>query len=468
MTRTLPTPALLLAAGIATLAATAGLSLGADPNRAFLGAVGAVAVGSVGYLVLRVDPVWPLSLGIAMTVFSGHSGQLGLPLPPDRLLIAAGLVAFALQGAQRVRLQPVHWVMLVAAGWAIVSAVAAGTLRDSASQFALLDAFGLVPFAIFLVAPVVFGDPRRRAILLGTLVACGAYLGLTALAEGLGADALVFPSYIVDEGIGIHADRARGPFVEAVANGMGLYAGAVAGAVGLAVWRDPLVRCACAGVATLCAAGLVFTLTRSIWLGAILASAAALVGFPATRRYLVPAAAAAALLVAVALAVVPGLSQSATEREAEQSSIWVRENTNRAALAMAAERPIAGFGWGTYTRENVAFLEQEGDTPINGVGEGVHNVLLSHASQIGLVGAFLWAAAWLLGIGGAIVRRGPPELLPWRIGLLALAVLWAVVAATTPLPYAFPTIVLWTWAGVVLSGAPRGWPHDRERERWAS
>ena len=32
--------------------------------------------------------------------------------------------------------------------------------------------------------------------------------------------ALIFPGYIVDENVGIHADRARGPFLQAVANGM--------------------------------------------------------------------------------------------------------------------------------------------------------------------------------------------------------------------------------------------------------
>jgi putative inorganic carbon (HCO3(-)) transporter len=403
------------------------------------------------------DPVWPLSLGIAAAMFSGHSDQLGSPLPLDRLLIAAGLATFVLKGG-RVRIEPVHWLMLAAAAWAVLSAIDAGTLRQGGAQFTLLDAFGLVPFALFVVAPAVFHDARRRAILLGTLVLCGAYLGLTALAEALGADGLVFPAYIVDPGVGIHADRARGPFVEAVANGMGLYAGAVAAAVGLATWRGALARLGCAAVAALCMAGILFTLTRSIWLGAAVASVIALAAFRGARRYLLPAGVAAVVLALVALATVPGLSTAASEREAEQSSIWVRENTNRAALNMIEERPIAGFGWGTYETRSLDYLEQDDDTPLNGVGEGVHNVLLSHASQLGLVGAFLWLAAWTLAIGDALVRRGPPQLFPWRVGLLALAVLWVVVAATTPLPYAFPTLVLWTWAGVVRSRPVRSQP----------
>src|SRR5262245_2087135 len=467
MTRTLPTPALgLAAAGAAALALAGGAALGGDPTQLWVVLVAALALVSLGYLALRVDPVWPFSAGIVLTMFSGHSSQLGLPIAPERLLIAAGLASFAWQGFERPRVRPIHWLMLAAATWALLSALQVGTIRNTGSLFLMMDAFGLVPFAMFLVAPVVFGDPGRRAILLGTLVACGAYLGLTALAETLGANALVLPSYITDTSVGIHADRARGPFVEAVANGMGLYIGAVAATVGIATWRDPFVRLGCAFVGMLCAAGIVFTITRSIWLGAMVASFVALAAFAHTRRYLVPAGLAGAALAFVVLAAVPGLSHSASEREADQAPIWVRENTNHAALAMIGERPVAGFGWGRFTTASVPYFQQHGDTPLNGIGEGVHNVLLSYASQIGLVGAFLWLAAWVLGLGEAIVRRGPPELLPWRIGLVAITVLWIVVAATTPLPYAFPTLVLWTWAGVVVGGTiPRGHAPEEEMAR---
>jgi O-antigen ligase len=129
----------------------------------------------------------------------------------------------------------------------------------------------------------------------------------------------------------------------------------------------------------------------------------------------------------------------------------VRENTNRAAIQMVEERPLAGVGWARYETRSPLYFEQSGDTPLEGVGEGVHNVLLSHASELGLVGAFLWASAFVWAIGGSLWRRLAPELEPWRMGLAALAVAWVVVAAVTPLPYAMPTLLLFTWAGVVRS-----------------
>jgi putative inorganic carbon (hco3(-)) transporter len=444
--------------------AVAALAAGAAPDRVFVGA--AAVSGAVGlvYVALRVEPAWSLSAGLAAMTFSGNWSYLGIPIGLDRLLIAAGLVAVVVQTrAERpgmaalrgARLEPVHWVLLTAAAWAVGSAAWAGTLAQSDGLFGLLDRFGLVPFVLFFVAPAVFAERRQRLILLATLVALGLYLGLTALFEALNLNPLVFPKYILDSSVGIHEDRARGPFVEAVANGMGLYIGGVAAAVGLVTWRDPLVRAVCVVTAGLCAAGTIFTLTRSVWLAAAVATALALASFPGLRRYLLPVAAAGSAIVLFALAYIPNLSANASEREQQEAPIWVRENTNNAALRMVEERPISGFGWNRFEADSPPYFQQSGDTPLVGMGEGVHNVLLSRASELGIIGAFLWAVGFVMAIGGSLLRRGPPELRPWRIALLALAVDWVMVGAVTPLPYALPTAVLFTFAGLVRSRSVR-------------
>ena len=48
----------------------------------------------------------------------------------------------------------------------------------------------------------------------------------------------------------------------------------------------------------------------------------------------------------------------------------------------------------------------------------------------------------------ALRRRGPPELEPWRYGLIAISVLFLVVSAFV-YPYLFGVVVLWMWAGIV-------------------
>ena len=442
----------------------AALAAGVAPDRVFLGAAAVSGAMGLLYVAVRVEPAWSLSLGIAAMAFSGNWQHMGIPIGLDRLLVAAGLIAVVVRaraerpGMAALRgggLETVHWVLLLAAAWAIGSAASAGTLTSSQGVFGLLDRFGLVPFALFFVAPTVFAERRQRLILLGVLVGLGLYLGLTALLETLHLNALVFPKYILDSSIGIHTGRARGPFLEAVGNGMGLYAGGVAAVVGLVTWRDPLIRSLCVVTAGLCAAGVIFTLTRSVWLASAVASALALASFPGVRRYLLPVAAAGAAIALVALSSVPNLATSASEREHEEAPIWVRINTDHAALRMVEARPVAGFGWNRFQSDSPTYFEQSGETPLVGMGEGVHNVLLSHASELGIVGAFLWLIGFAMVVGGGLLRRGPPELRPWRIALLALAVDWVMVAAVTPLPYALPTALLFLWAGVVRSRSVR-------------
>jgi O-antigen ligase len=419
---------------------------------AFLGVLGAVA-----YLIWRVNPAWPLSAGLALTIFSGNWEHLGVPMPLDRVLLASGALIALLRGGQagarsllRGR-RAVHWALLVAALWAIGSALWVGTLTNAPSYYRLLDQFGILPFLMFAVAPLAFRTARQRAILLGTLVATGAYLGLTALFEAVGPEALVWPRYILDSTIGIHADRARGPFLEAGANGLALFFCATGAAVAVATWRRPILRLAAGLIAGLDLLGILFTLTRANWIAAPVAALAVGLIVPRLRRYVLPTAAAAAATLAVVLALLPGVAGKAEQRKNTQLSLWDRANTDQAALRMIGAHPLLGFGWDTFHENSASYFEQSDSYPITGVGLLVHNVFLSYGAELGLVGVTLWGIAFTLAIGGSILRRGPPELLAWRFGLIAIAINWIVVANFTPLTYALPNLLLWTWAGLVAA-----------------
>jgi O-antigen ligase len=350
--------------------------------------------------------------------------------------------------------------MLAAATWAVCSAFVAGSISRLPALYGLLDRFGLVPFAMFLVAPVVFRTDRQRRILLGALVGTGAYLGLTALFEGIGAHSLVFPAYILDPALGIHFGRARGPFLEAAANGLALYECAVAAAIAFVTWTGVRARWFAAATCVLCLLGTAFTLTRAIWLATLIATVATLATVPALRRMLVPAAAGLAVLVIGLLVLVPSFSQQAQSREAEKIPIWDRKNTNEAAWNMIAAQPLVGVGWNEFAEKSPPYFEQADDYPITGVGLDVHNVFLSHAVELGLIGALLWILAFVAAIGGAIRFRGPPELAPWRAGLIAITIHWIIVANFVPLSFAFPNMLIWLWAGIVIG--PR-WIGGRAR-----
>jgi putative inorganic carbon (hco3(-)) transporter len=421
---------------------------------ALVAVLGLVALAVIAW---RVDPAHLLIGALILSAFNNHWDAFGLPrfVAPDRFLLIAALVAVLLRSPAaldrpRVPVRGVHLLLALTLAWAVGSAIAAGTLAAGDGLFGLADRFA-VPFAVFLLAPVIFRTPRQRQALLAALVAFGAYLGLTAVFETLGPHALVFPTFILDPSFGYHGGRARGPFLEANANGVGLYVCLVAAIIGVATWRRPAWRLAAGAAGLLCAIGLLLTLTRSVWVATVVASLGALAAFRETRRFILPATAGAAALAVVLLAAFPQLEERAAERKDARRSVSERRNVNAAALAMVGERPLLGFGWSTFRERNDEYFPLLEEVPQTAERRlAIHNVLLTFTTELGLIGASLFALGFLLAVGGAVVTRGPPALRPWRVGLLAIALFWLVVAMFAPLGQVLPTFIPWLWAGIVI------------------
>jgi O-antigen ligase len=336
--------------------------------------------------------------------------------------------------------------MLVAV-YAVGSAMIADTFQFEQVRFALLDRLSVIGFVLFFVAPKAYREERDRRILLGTLVALGGYIGLTAVFEEVGPESLAWPSYITDPAVGIHNDRARGPFAEAAANGLVLYACLVASVMAAVTWRDPRWKKVAIFVAALCAFGILLTVTRAAWIAGGAATLVTLVSIPETRRFAIPAAVVVGVGVLLAFAVVPGLQDKAEERANEDRPVWDRRNSSSAAFRMVQERPLLGYGWGRFSIESGNFYRQPLDYPLT-FQRDLHNVYLKNAVELGLIGGLLWLGAVLVAVVGSILRRGPPELRLWKIGLIAWATCYAISALSTPLGFALPTLLLWTWAGI--------------------
>jgi O-antigen ligase len=341
----------------------------------------------------------------------------------------------------------VHLVLAALVAYAGASAVFATTLTRNEPFFALLDYLGIIPFLLFLVAPAAFPTRRERALLLGTLAGTGLYLGVTAILETVGPAWLVFPRYIMDPGVGIHFGRARGPFVEAAGDGLAMIFCGVAAAVAFAGRRHRLLALIALAA---CAVGIVFTLTRQIWLAAIVATLMTMVARRGLRVWLVPTAFAGALAVAAIFSFVPGFSGRADSRLADRNPVWDRLNSDEATLRMIGERPIQGFGWYSFAERGRPYYRLAPDRPLTTVGRP-HNVFLAYGAELGVPATLAWIAALLVAIGGGLRRRGPPDLDRWRAGLVTVACAWFVVANFTPMGYAFDHAVLWLWAGLCWS-----------------
>ena len=192
----------------------------------------AIVVLAACYLLTRVDVSVIVVVGLFLQLFSGNWSLMGIPLPLDRLVLAVALIVLVLKGprwvsTRRLVIRPLHLALLTAAAWAIASGIIAGTIFGHLGFYSLLDRFGLVPFAMFTLAPLIFGSAKQRNTLLIGLVAIGLYLGADGVLEGLHVWRLVFPSYIANPNVGIQWGRARGPMLETTGYGFCILCGMV-------------------------------------------------------------------------------------------------------------------------------------------------------------------------------------------------------------------------------------------------
>ena len=424
---------------------------------------------AAGVLVVRklweLPPAVTMCAAIALTIFSGAWFQIGLGgLPFDRLLIVIVLLQFLLgaPGVERVprlRILNVHLLMCLAVMYVLASAVAAGTLTNEMSALILVDQFGIVPFLMFLMAPAVFAGQRERNMLLATLVGLGAYLGFTAIFESFGPHFLVFPRYILHVDAEKRGERAGGPFQSSVAAGFATFGCAVAAAMAYAQWRGRRSRYLAAGVAVVCIVGCFLTLERGVWIGAAAGIVVAALATRTGRRWLAPGAVACAAVMGVALLLSPSLASKTSGRVNDQESVWDRQNQTSAGLRMLEARPLFGFGWSRYESDSLEYFWQAGDYPLEGYStlerpSPLHNTYLAYAVELGLIGSLLWLVSLLWGVGYGIFSRGQADLRPWKLGLMALAVFFLVVALFNPYQSAFTMLLLWVWGGVALGVAP--------------
>ena len=462
----------VFAAGALAVGASAGVVAGHDlAPRVF--EIAAVSVLIVGVLVViwHIDPAWTMSAVIVLSVFSGYWQRFSLPplVTPDRYLLLAAIVVVVIR-APVVRNRPqiplgvAHTWILAASIVAVGSAATAGTLFQKDGGFRLLDRFGLLPFAAFVIAPVVFRTAKQRTILLSAFVVLGAYLGLTSIFEIAGPKSLVFPKYILDPTLHTHWGRARGPFIEATSNGFAMFVCATAAAVGLATWRRREARVAAGVVVLVCVIGIVLTLTRSVWISAAIATFVSMLSINGLRRWLPVLTVATVGLVLVLLTTVPRLSTLASKRANDVGTVYQRQNLLDAALAMTEARPLFGFGWATFEKQSGPYFTVSPATPLAiAVPEPVHNVYASNLAELGIVGTSVWLIAMGLAFVPTLLNRQPGESRYWRIFLGSALLCWCSMAMAAPLLGLFPSLILWTIGGVAAGavGSPSdGHPRD--------
>ncbi|MFZ0735400.1 MAG: O-antigen ligase family protein [Candidatus Sulfotelmatobacter sp.] len=320
--------------------------------------------------------------------------------------------------------------------------------------WSLLASKFIVPFTLFHLAALVFTTEKRcRQFEIFALIVL-AYLSFTAIAFLVGARSLIFPRFILDESLGSHADRARGPLLQAVANGVSLNVlGLLAAhaylrgrARGAKIW----ILLASVPVAILA------TMTRAVWLS-FAGSALALIlmsGNRVFRRICI----AAVVVGAAGLTVMMSSSEfagSLNDRLQERGPIDYREAVYAGGWEMFQQKPL--WGWGFHQ------MPYELPRHVSGYREKVlypHNTYLELLVEHGVVGLalYVWLMWELLGLGrGAIPADESDGFLGrhfHRLWPILLAVYW-VNAALVVMSYQFVNGLLFTMAGMLAAQKKR-------------
>ena len=352
---------------------------------------------------------------------------------------------------ERLRILPESWILLALAILGISSVL---TEPYDAQAWSLLAAKWIVPLVLFQISGSVFSDDASLHKLEIFCLAVLTYLTAVSFFSFAGLPALIFPRYILDESIGIHADRARGPFLQAVANGVSLN---ILGLVALdAFRRKSLSALASAALLISVPIALLATKTRAVWLSAAVSLGAILFGSKNAR---LRKAALAVFIFASIAGCAAWLYQissgSLSDRLADRSPVDFRVGMYRAGWDMFLEKPLLGWG-------GDSAIQAELTRRVSGFhleSYVFHNTYLELAVQHGALGLGLYLLLFLrlfrLGkaadskqSGRGFMDSGLRRL--WPVVLAA----YLLNASAVVMNYQFVNGLLFTFAGILASQQP--------------
>jgi O-antigen ligase len=375
------------------------------------------------------------------------------------ILLVLGVAGRAVITRQRLLVvERATWPMIGLTFLAVASVI--GQPFDN-QTWCLLAAKFFVPFALFHLAGLVFREERqlRQFELFGLIML--AYLCFTSIAFLVGAKSLIFPRFILDENLGYHVDRARGPLLQAVANGVSLN---MLGVLALHAFLRGRIRglTAAALLASLPVA-ILATMTRAVWLS-FAVSIGVLIFLSHNRRLRricvgVTMVGALGLLIALSF---DDQRHALTDRLRESGPLDFREAVYAGGWQMFLEKPFTGWGVNEMPAELARHVSSYKEKELY-----PHNTYLEMLVEHGIFGLALYA--WLMWELLRLGRGSVPS--TERSGFLnrqfhvmwpvLLAVYW-VNAAVVVMNYQFVNGLLFTMAGM-LAAQQRRAVKDLER-----
>jgi O-antigen ligase len=418
------------------------------------GALALVVLAALALLFRRRPEALPLAL-VAVVPFrvpvtvGDETASLLLPLYG---VIAAGCLAFAL-GATGAEAEPRARRLRIALA-AMLVLYAAQTLYSTDTEHAVKNlCFFYVPFALLFRLLL---DVRWTARLL--LAGFGIVAGLAVVFAAVGFVEYATGRLIITNAKLLEANDVKPYFrVNSVFFDPNIYgrylAMTMTGLAGALLWtRRPREGALIAVVLAVLWAGLVLSLSQSSF-GALLIGLAVLAGLRWRARPVLTAVAAAVAASALVVAFAGDAVGVRTESgESVNRSTSGRVELVEGALAMVRDRPVWGFGSGSFAER---YREREGvrSQRIAAVSHTTPLTIASEQGAVGLVayGFVLWAALALLFAGVRAAVRGPAPGVP-AVARAAIAAAFCGLVAHTLVYSAFlEDPLVWTLLAVAAA-----------------
>jgi len=331
--------------------------------------------------------------------------ELGpIPLTADRLLLIILVMQYAVYRRwEHTDPKPVgkpEILLLVFLAYMLFSTFRAHWQLNNYQPVSWLIISYIMPAVIYWIVRQANLTKRAVTLMFASFAIFGVYLAITSLAEFFQISWLVFPRYIMTTAADSDAEfvgRGRGPLLHPIGNGVLL-----AICLGALVMWWPRLRggkqmFVIAGVMLLFAA-IGCSMTRSVWMGGVLALALA-VGLALPWSWRIPIL-GSGLIVAVVFTVaqwenlVSFKRDKALGADKTAESVELRPKMARLAWLMFCDRPLLGCGYAQYGVEHRSYVsDRSGDMSLEQVrGYIPHNVVLSLLTETGAIGLGLFLA----------------------------------------------------------------------------
>ncbi len=409
------------------------LRMGLLPLQAMMMAPAALFLGALAAMLLRPPdvPFYEVDRVVFILLILAVAGRA--VVTRERLLVV----------------ERATWPMVGLTLLAIVSVV---QQPFDTQTWSLLAAKFFVPFALFHLAGLVFREERRLRQFEAFALVVLAYLCFTSIAFLADAKSLIFPRFILDESLGYHADRARGPLLQAVANGVSLN---LLGVLALHATLRGRIRGLRATVllASLPVA-ILATMTRAVWVS--FAVSVGVLIFRSHNRRLRHICVAVAIVGTLGLLIALSFDdqrRALADRLHESGPLDFRQAVYAGAWQMFLEKPFTGWGMNRMPAELVRHVSGYRD---RGKELDPHNTYLELLVEHGIFGLALYAwlmwEIWCLG-RGPIPRAERNGMLNQQFHALwpvLLGIYW-VNAALVVMNYQFVNGLLFTMAGMLAA-----------------